>query len=234
MTSILVLFATAGAIAVWWLWRQGLASKPWLEVGPVSENLAGGASAPSAAKVGLGVFLAVIASLFALFISAYSIRMQMPDWQALPVPRLLWLNTGMLVLSSVALQWTKGAAHRGDVDGMKLGLLAGGASALAFLSGQLLAWRDFAQAGYFLASNPANSFFYLITGLHGLHVLGGLAALGRTMGRVWRGESWSRIRLSVELCATYWHFLLFVWLVLFALLTGWASDFIAICRQLLT
>ena len=86
-----------------------------------------------------------------------------------------------------------------------------------------------------LAANPANSFFYLITGLHGLHIVGGLVALGRTTDRAWTPRSRTeRLRLSVELCAMYWHFLLFVWLVLFVLLTGWAGDFIDICRQLLT
>ncbi len=234
MTGILVVMAVLAAFAAWWLRTQGLTSKPWLEVG-APEDLAD-KRAPSlpAAKIGLGVFLAVVASLFGLFISAYSMRMQLPDWQPLPLSGLLWLNTGMLVLSSVALQGTKAAAHREDMDGVRLGLLAGGASALAFVSGQLLAWRGLSEAGYVLASNPANAFFYLITGLHGLHVLGGLVALGRTIDGAWRGREWRRLRLSVDLCTTYWHFLLLVWLVLFALLAGWAGNFIAICRQLLT
>jgi cytochrome c oxidase subunit 3 len=90
-----------------------------------------------------------------------------------------------------------------------------------------------AQAGYFLASNPANSFFYLLTGAHGLHVLGGLAALGRTIARMWRGIAVERLRLSVELCAIYWHFLLLVWLIVFALVMGWADGLVDICRGLI-
>jgi cytochrome c oxidase subunit 3 len=69
-----------------------------------------------------------------------------------------------------------------------------------------------------LTANPAAAFFYLITGVHGLHILGGQVALGRTMDKAWQGVAVSKVRLSVELCATYWHFLLFVWLVLFGLL----------------
>jgi len=233
MTTILLLIAVFAAVAGWWLWRQGIASKPWLEVSPAGALSGMGFSRPPAAKVGLNVFLAVVASLFALFISAYFMRMQLPDWQSLPVSRLLWLNTGMLFLSSIALQWTKGAASRGDMEGVRLGLLAGGVSALAFLAGQLLAWRYLSEGGYFLASNPANSFFYLLTGLHGLHMLGGLVALARTMVRAWRGGDLSRVQLSVGLCTTYWHFLLAIWLVLLSLLAGWASDFVEICRQLL-
>jgi cytochrome c oxidase subunit 3 len=187
-----------------------------------------------AAKVGLGVFLAVASTLFVLFISAYSMRMSVVDWRPLPVPRLLWVNTGVLVLSSVALQWSYVAAGRHDTESVKIGLLAGGASAVIFLAGQLLAWQRLGAAGYFVASNPANSFFYLLTAVHGLHLTGGLVALGRTSAKVWRGTEIADMRLSVELCAIYWHFLLLVWLVLLGLLTGWTDDFVNICRQLLS
>ena len=71
--------------------------------------------------------------------------------------------------------------------------------------------------------------------MHGLHILGGLVALGRTTARAWAPRlAQDKLRLSVELCAMYWHFLLFIWLAVFVLLTGWAADFIDICRQLLT
>jgi cytochrome c oxidase subunit III len=229
MSVIILFMAGIAAIAGWWLSHQRLAAKPWLEEGVIADVR--GESAP--AKIGLGVFLAVVGSLFALFISAYSMRMNMADWRALPVPRLLWFNTGVLVLSSVALQWAQVAARRDDMDGVIVGLGAGAAFAVTFLVGQLLAWRQLNAAGYFLASNPANSFFYLITAAHGLHLMGGLVALGRTTAKVWRGAEMTRVRLSVELCAIYWHFLLLIWLVLFGLLTGWADDFVDICRQLL-
>jgi cytochrome c oxidase subunit 3 len=150
------------------------------------------------------------------------------------VPALVWFNTGVLILSSVALQWAHLAARRSDIDGVIVGLGAGGASAVTFLIGQLLAWRELNAAGYFLASNPANSFFYLITAVHGLHLMGGLVALGRTTAKVWHGVAVTQLRLSVELCAIYWHFLLLVWLVLLGLLTGWTDNFVDICRQLLS
>ncbi|TIT12308.1 MAG: cytochrome-c oxidase, partial [Mesorhizobium sp.] len=94
--------------------------------------------------------------------------------------------------------------------------------------------RELTADGYLLTANPANSFFYLITGMHGLHILGGLVGLSRTTAGAWNGARPERLRLSVELCAMYWHFLLFVWLAIFALLAGWAATFIEICRQLLT
>jgi len=234
MTAIILFMAGLAAIAGWWLSQQRLAAKPWLEEGAIGEFPGGGASLLPPAKIGLGVFLAVVGSLFALFISAYSMRMELIDWRSLPVPRLLWFNTGVLIVSSAALQWAQIAARRDDGEGVLIGLLAGGVSAIVFLIGQLLAWQQLNAAGYFLAANPANAFFYLITAVHGLHVLGGLAVLSRTTIKAWRGVEVSRLRLSVELCTMYWHFLLLVWLILLALLTGWADDFAAICRQLLT
>jgi cytochrome c oxidase subunit 3 len=234
MSAIILFMAAIAAIAAWWLSQQRLADKPWLEQGVIDDHRSVGASSLPPAKIGLGVFLAVVGSLFALFVSAYTMRMELIDWRALPVPPLLWFNTGVLIVSSGALQWAQSAARRDERDDVLIGLLAGNISAVVFLVGQLLAWHQLYAAGYFLAANPANAFFYLITATHGLHLLGGLVALGRTTARAWRGVAIPRLRLSVELCTMYWHFLLLVWLVVFALLTGWADDFVALCRQLLT
>ena len=238
MSAIILFIAVIAVIAGWWLSGQRLAAKPWLEEGPIGEFTGSGAIALPPAKIGLGVFLAVAGCLFTLVISAYSVRQNLADWRALPLPKLLWFNTGVLVLSSVALQWALMAVRRNDLEGVIVGLLAGGISAVVFLVGQLLAWQQLRVAGYFVGSNPANSFFYLITAVHGLHVTGGMVALGRTTARVWRGAKtqvkMTQVRLSVELCAMYWHFLLLVWLVLLGVLTGWTDNFIDICRQLLS
>ena len=169
-------------------------------------------------KLGLIVFLAVVTVVFSLLVAAYTHRMTLADWRPLPEPWLLWPNTAILILSSVGLQWARVAANRGRIDGVRVGLLAGGGFAFAFLAGQLLAWQQLAALGYFAATNPANAFFYLLTALHGLHLLGGLVAWGRTTAKMWRGSEVAELRLSVELCAVYWHFLLLVWLVLFGLL----------------
>ncbi|WP_439498043.1 cytochrome c oxidase subunit 3 [Bosea sp. (in: a-proteobacteria)] len=234
MSVTLAFLAGILAIAVWWLSQARLMSKPWLEEGLAVELPDAGGRPVSTAKIGLGVFLAVVGALFALLVSAYLMRRDMVDWRALPTPSLLWVNTGALVLSSVALQWAWNAARHDDIDGVKAGLLGGGVSALVFLAGQLLAWRQLSDEGYFLTSNPANAFFYLITALHALHLLGGLVALARTGARAWDDVEARDVRLSVELCTIYWHALLVIWLLLFALLMHWVDDFVAICRQLLT
>jgi cytochrome c oxidase subunit 3 len=196
-----------------------LTEKPWAPVqGNVVHLHDGSAFSVPTATLGLRVFLAVVTVLFSLLILAYGSRMEFEDWRPAPQQSLLWLNTAMLVLSSVAMQWAKIAARRDELDGVTTGLVVGGAFAIAFLGGQLLAWRQLNMMIAFDITNPAIGFFYLITALHALHLLGGLVAWGRTAAKVWRGLDVAHVRLSVELCTVYWHFLLVVWLVLFGLL----------------
>jgi len=179
------------------------------------------------ARIALWVFLAVITSLFGLFISAYFIRMGhghgaghgISDWHSVSKPPILWFNTAVLVLSSAAMQAARRAValnQRRRVSGC---LFAGGAFALLFLTGQLLAWNQLRDSGYGLTSGPAGAFFYVLTGVHGLHLLGGLGVWLKTVARMRRrAAELINVRLSIELCTVYWHYLLLVWLVLFVLL----------------
>lgn len=171
------------------------------------------------ARVGLWLFLAVVTILFSALVSAYVVRMGLEDWISVPEPLSLWLNTGLLILSSVSFGWAQLSTRRGQMNDVRRGLLIAGVLTVAFVIGQLLIWRQLNYLGYFVAANPANTFFYLITALHGLHLLGGLVAWGRTAVNVRRHVDVAKIRLSVELCALYWHFLLLVWLVLFGLMS---------------
>ena len=207
-------------ISGWWLIARQLTAKPWEQAQSQSDDdFAGATLAFAPARVALWMFLAVVTSFFALLLAAYGMRMEVGDWRPLAVPGLLWLNTAMLVLSSAAFQWTRVAVRRGDANSVKSGLVAAGVFAFVFLGGQLLAWQHLNGSGEFLVSNVANAFFYLLTGLHGLHLLGGLAVWGRTSARMWHGTpKLAELRLSIELCAVYWHFLLVVWLLLFSLL----------------
>ncbi len=217
MIVTLLLFAGLAAVVFWWLARQGLASRPWLETGPMDHAPLRGAVAVAPARLGLSIFMVVVAALLALLLSAYSMRMELADWDPPPRPGLLWANTAMLVAASVMLHGATRAVRRGEREAVASWLRLGCGASLLFLLGQLLAWRELARAGYLPANNPADAFFYLITAVHGLHLLGGLMALGRAAARVHR-TSLERLKLSVELCAAYWHFLLLAWIVLFAML----------------
>ncbi len=170
------------------------------------------------AKVGLWVFLAVLTVLFTIIMSAYKERMSLDDWRPMPEPSLLWVNTGILLLSGIAMQWAKVAARRGEHQRVWIGLIAGGVLTWMFLGGQLWAWQQLKDMGYLITTNPANSFFYMITGLHGLHVIGGMIVGGIVVLKHWRNAAYARMGLSVDLCAQYWHFLLVVWIAMFALL----------------
>jgi cytochrome c oxidase subunit 3 len=219
--SLSVAFAAllAGVI-VWAVLASRLTAKPWETPGSSEDVQADSSLSRPPARIGLWILLAVITSLFGLFLSAYWMRMGHAhgDWNRLAVPRVLWLNTALLILSSAGMQRARGAARNGPANRVKVALIAGGVLALAFLAGQLLAWRQLSASGYFMASGPAIAFFYLLTAVHGLHLLGGLLVWGKTVIRMAHGVELIDLRLSVELCTVYWHYLLLVWLVLFTVL----------------
>ncbi len=87
-----------------------------------------------------------------------------------------------------------------------------------FLGGQLIAWQQLNASGFYVSTNPANAFFYLLTAVHGVHLLGGLWVWARSTTKVWTGAEADSVRLSIELCTVYWHFLLLVWIVMFGVL----------------
>ncbi|MCB5204647.1 cytochrome c oxidase subunit 3 [Neorhizobium sp. T786] len=234
MNVMLLFLAVLGAIILWWMAGQRLTSKPWLEASAIQVAATGSRDVPGlAAKVGLYVFLGVVGALFSLFISAYSMRMGAGDWGAMPIPTVLWFNTVVLVAVSAVLQWARIEAEDGRMEILRPMLALGFTLACLFLVGQLQAWRSLIADGYVLADNPANSFFYMLTGFHGLHILGGLVVIGRTTVRAFANDIPSaRLRLSVSLCSIYFHFMLAVWLILFALFAGWANDVVDLCRQL--
>jgi cytochrome c oxidase subunit 3 len=216
--------ALATGIIVWLILVRKLSAKSW-ETLPASASEADGPRWP-AARVGLWVFLAVITSLFGLFVSAYYMRLSghhgsgpATDWVALSEPPVLWLNTVLLIAASVAMQAARKAVRKGSLERSNLPLMLGGGLTLAFLGGQLYAWMQVRESEFFTPLNPAVAFFYLLTAVHGLHLIGGLYVWGRTLSRMRREDAEViDVRLSIELCSVYWHFLLLVWLGLFAVM----------------
>ena len=147
-------------------------------------------------------FLATVVMLFAAFTAAYLIRRTAADWGRVDLPRVFWLNTAVLIASSGTIEL---ARRRSD----RRWLLATTALGLLFLGGQLLGWRTMAANGVFLPTHPHSAFIYMLTAVHGLHLLGGLGALLYAILRA----------TSVGLCATYWHFVDAVWIYLLIMLT---------------
>ena len=162
------------------------------------------AARANALSIGLWVFIGVASTLFGLFLAAYVMRLAGGDSTVIPLPPQLWLSTALLVLASVLMQRAVTAPRA------RMLLAQAGSCALAFLAAQCWAWLALQSANVVVAGNPAASFFYLLTALHGLHVAGGLVAWGATL----RSDEPPRWRIA--LCARYWHLLLAVWLALYA------------------
>lgn len=218
MTYALIFLALMMAVVIGYLLSQTLNREPWLANDALENRPAGRPQSLNPKKIGLGVFLAVATSLFGLFFSAYSMRMGLSDWIRVDEPRILWANTGVLILASIAMQWASSSARKEKLVASRTALALGGVLTFIFLGGQLLAWRQLEATGLFMQTNPASAFFYLLTALHGLHLLGGLWVWGSAMVKLQGSDKLGETRLSIELCTVYWHYLLLVWVFLFTLL----------------
>ena len=213
---------SAGAL-LWAFLVSRLRAKSWQTKGSTGAIHEGGETSLTPGRIGLITFLAVVTSLFGLFLAAYHMRMmdgmEHGDWVHFPVPRILWVNTAVLMLGSVAMQWARAAADRDARDALRARLITGGLLTGAFLAGQLIAWSEVRTSIYFSPANPAIAFFYLLTAVHGLHLIGGLAVWVRTVRKLLvPAAKAADVRQIVVLCTIYWHYLLLVWLVLFGLM----------------
>jgi len=195
------------------------------------------------ARLGLVVGLTGIAMIFISFTSAYVIRQGLPtldprtntllhDWFPVPLPRLLLINTGVLLISSVTMELARRQTARKaalvqcvsvagasvnakeEISWLALTVVLG----LSFLIGQWMAWRELAASGFSLASSPSSSFVYLLTGMHGVHLFGGVVAL-LTAGvtSLLRRSADSQL-IAVDVTGWYWHFMAVLWVYILCLL----------------
>ena len=199
-----------------------ISQKPWEASQSVLDNEHDGKTlAMSKAKLGVRTVMVVSTVIFSLFVVSYSDRMLVHDWRSLSQPWLLWINTLILILTSFAFHRTKVLAEQNQFEKTKNSLFIVGFLTFAFITGQLLVWQHFVNLGQYASTNPANAFFYVLTALHGLHVLGGLYFWAKVTTQLFR-ENYkiSKVKQNIELCAIYWHFLLVVWFVLFGLMVA--------------
>jgi cytochrome c oxidase subunit 3 len=155
---------------------------------------------------------------FAAFTSALFIRQASTDWTHIAAPRILFISTAVLLLSSCVMEMSRrefDGASDSQIKDRGKGLILLAASlvlGLAFVGGQYLAWRQLAAQGLYLATNPNSSFFYLLTGVHALHVLGGIVALVYLLAKL--AARGSVGRNLVNGVVVYWHFMAALWLYL--------------------
>lgn len=172
----------------------------------------------SAASIAVWLLVGAITILFAAFTSTFLARRGEADWRTGPLPSVLWLSTAVLLASSLAIEWARRRGRKGRIDQVWTGVVLTAALGVAFLGSQLLAWRQLVSMGVYLTTNPHSAFFYLLTAMHGLHLAGGLAALGYAVVRTRNETSAPRALAVVDPAATYWHFLDGLWLYLFIIL----------------
>jgi cytochrome c oxidase subunit III len=164
---------------------------------------------------GITVALAAILMLFMALVSAFVVRKGASnDWTSLTIPRILWLNTAILIASSLTLVLSRRRLASHDLAGFRHWWMVTTILGLLFLVGQLMAWRILANEGVYLASNPSSSFFYVFTAAHGLHLLGGIIGLLYVAIRqVERG----RLPAVTKAAAMYWHFMDGLWVFILLL-----------------
>jgi cytochrome c oxidase subunit 3 len=184
---------------------------------------------PGVLGTALWAFIGVATSLFFLFIASYLMRMQSADWHDIAMPWQLWLSTGLLLAASATIHLASRAGRQGAMGTMRRWLLGAGLCMLGFLLVQSWAWQGLLGSRITVAGNPAASYFYLLTAMHALHVAGGIAAwlmVSRPFWHAAQRRAPARATLSVGLCERYWHFLLLVWLALFATMAGLTNELV--------
>jgi cytochrome c oxidase subunit 3 len=169
-------------------------------------------------QVALWILLGTIVMLFGGLSSAYIVLRGVPDWQNIEIPSILWLNTAILLASSASIEAARRSLRQGRGGAMKIWVLVSGGFGVAFLAGQLVAWRQLVAAGVYLPSTLHSSFFYILTGLHGVHLVGGMIALGYVLVCALRNRITPARSEPLRLGATYWHFMDALWVYLFILL----------------
>jgi len=177
---------------------------------------------PGTYHLGVWIGLASITMLFIAFTSAYIVRQGVGgDWQVIRMPRILWLTSALLLVSSFTLELARLSLKRGLALAFNRWLTVTTLLGVLFLLGQLLAWRQLATQGIYVNTNPHSAFFYLLSGAHGLHLLGGVIALSYVVLGARRHRYETGEQTAVNLTAIYWHFMDVLWVYLFILLFIW-------------
>ncbi|HLR07352.1 MAG TPA: cytochrome c oxidase subunit 3 [Pyrinomonadaceae bacterium] len=181
---------------------------------------------PSRYRIAAWVVIAGIVMLFTALISSYIVRSASGnDWVPIAMPKVLWLSTSLILLSSVTMEISRRSLKALNDAGYGRWLIVTVVLGLGFLGSQLMAWRQLVRQGVYIASNPHSSFFYLFTAAHGVHLLGGLVALSFLLLRTTRKRDTAEGELrrvgAADAGTIYWHFMDGLWIGLFLLLFFW-------------
>lgn len=170
-------------------------------------------------KFGLWLFIAAIIMFFSALTSAYIVRHSAGNWLRFELPEIFWVNTLILILSSVTIQLSYFQLKKDNLAGFKFLFLLSTLLGISFLVGQLIGWGQLREMGIYMSTNPSSSFFYLLTIAHAVHLAGGIIALIYVLSKALLGHYSSKNKLGVELCVIYWHFLDVLWIYLFVFIS---------------
>ena len=169
-------------------------------------------------KFALWLFIVTVVMIFAAFTSAHIVRQADGDWLIYDLPSMLWYTSGIIILSSVFMQWAYIAAKKDKLEQVKLALGITTILGILFLFGQLKAWEQMVDANVYFTGNPAGSFLYIFTGIHALHLISGVIYLIYMLISSLRNKVHSETMLNMEMSSTWWHFLGGLWIYLFIFL----------------
>ena len=169
-------------------------------------------------KFAMWLFLASVGMLFAALTSAYIVRQAEGNWIYFELPLIFYSNTLLILLSSATMHLAYLAAKKDNLERVKILVTITSILGVAFLVGQFMGWRDLVSMSVYLVGNPSGSFLYILTGLHGLHLVTGIIFLLIVLNATWLYKVHSKNLAQMEMCTTYWHFLSGLWLYLFVFL----------------
>ncbi len=169
-------------------------------------------------KFAMWLFVASVGMLFASLTSAYIVRQAEGNWLFFNLPIALYWTTGIILISSISMQMAYWSAKKDQLENIKIWVSVTMGLGLIFLIGQVMAWRELVDNNVYLVGNPSGSFLYVLTGLHGLHIISAIIYLIIVLVAAYRFKIHSKSLARIEMCTTYWHFLGGLWLYLFIFL----------------
>lgn len=169
-------------------------------------------------RFGLWLFLVTVVMIFISMSSAYIVKKGAGNWEYIELPNLFRFTTAIILLSSITMHFAYLSAKRNNLINIRIGAVATGILAIGFIYGQWQAWGEMVSNGAFFVGNPASSFIYVFTGLHVVHLIGGIVFLIIVLISAFKYQVHSKRLIRIEMCTTYWHFLGGLWLYLYLFL----------------
>ncbi len=166
-------------------------------------------------KFAMWLFMATVMMLFASLTSAYIVRQAEGNWLYFQLPNLFYYTSFIIVISSVTMQWAYFEAKKDNLARVRTLVIVTSILGIGFLVGQFLAWGELVRSSVYFVGNPSGSFLYVLTGLHGLHIVSAVVFLMIVLNSAVRSRINSKNMAQMEMCTTYWHFLGALWIYLF-------------------